>query len=114
MYDPWRYVTMVQDDFCVEAVTKVMELVYGSVCISFLRRRRRRRRRNWVSQQDPIHCEKSLPRKEGPTNIVSLGPQERENLEKKKCHNYELEFRRKQSKIAKKGRVDINAELKYS
>ena len=32
---------------------------------------------------------KSLPRKEGPTNIVSLGPQERENLEKKKCHNYE-------------------------
>ena len=36
-----------------------------------------------VSQQDPIHCEKSLPRKEGPTNIVSLGPQERENLEKK-------------------------------
>ena len=28
-------------------------------------------------------AKKSLPRKEGPTNIVSLGPQERENLEKK-------------------------------
>ena len=48
----------------------------------------------WCVPQDSINCvcinvksktpgQKSLPRKEGPTNIVSLGPQERENLEKK-------------------------------
>ena len=48
----------------------------------------------WWVPQDSINCvcinvktktpgQKSLPRKEGPTNIVSLGPQEREKLEKK-------------------------------
>ena len=51
----------------------------------------------WWVPQDSINCvcinvksktpdQKSLPRKEGPTNNVSLGPQEREKLEKK---NYE-------------------------